>query len=196
VQNVGCIRPSYKKNPLPSAAEEEQDLVHFFGPLSLANDRPQLDKLLGQTDIDLLHSRAMQHNPASLRLGDTEEPLQPEAFYGKGLTTRPPSPFFFVNGCEAGLGRTGVLPTRGNMLETLLACKLVGAVALLIIVDCEAARDAPRALYAASIAGRSVGEAVQAIHALAKTQPNKAGTFLSYVAYAPPHLHLRFRLRS
>jgi hypothetical protein len=194
VRKVGCIRPEYKKDPLPSAADEESDLGRRFTSMAVARTRPELDALLAQTDIDLLHFAGhAQHNPALLKLGDSGDSIKPEAFYGRGLTGRIPSPFFFVNGCEAGLGRSGILPARGNMMETLLACDFVGAVAPLIVVDSPAARDAANAFYAAAEVGKSVAEAVQAIHRLAEQQPEKAGTFLSYVAYAPPDLHLRFR---
>lgn len=197
VQKVGCIRPIYTKSPLPSAAAEEKDLEERFGPLALANNRAQLDALLAQSDVDLLHFAGhAQHNPALLKFGDAEEALAPDAFYGAELTERAPAPFFFVNGCEAGLARSGMLPTLGNMMEVLIKCKFAGAIAPLIMVDSAAARDAAQVFYTASSEGKSVGEAVQAIHALAEQQPERAGTFLSYVAYAPPDLHLRFRPRS
>lgn len=188
VKKIACIRPTYTANPLPAAALEEADLKERFGDIALAASRADLDALIGRDDIDLVHFAGhAQHNPAKLKIGDADS-IQPQYFSDRPLTKC--APFIFVNGCEAGRSASGVMAAKGNIMVALIGCPFSGVVAPLITVDSVAARVAARTFYDAVASGKSVAEAVRLIRALAGAQPDKAGTFLSYVCYAPPDLRL------
>jgi hypothetical protein len=189
IARVACIRPEYPAaRALPSAMDEENDLRAWARELVHVGDRAELAALLDRTDVDLLHFAGhAEDNPPGMAFSSKER-IDPSEFWDTPLAKR--RPFFFVNGCRAGMSHAGLPPSLGGMIESLLSYDFAGVVAPFISVDSGAARTAARAFYEAVRAGRSVAQAVQAIHACAESDPDQAATYLSYLAYVPPGLRL------
>ena len=84
----------------------------------------------------------------------------------------------------------------GDFAQTLLRLGFSGVVAPGIEVNTEAARNAAETFYEAVITqNKTAPEAVQEIHALVnkqKTTEEHKATYLSYLAFAPATLRLRF----
>jgi hypothetical protein len=119
VGRAACIRPEYRgADALPSAADEEQDLRARFAELTRVATQADLEALLDRSDVTLLHFAGhADGNPARLVLEGG--PVGPEIFHPSRALFRQ-SPFLFLNGCRAAVGRSSVPVAQANMTRTLI----------------------------------------------------------------------------
>lgn len=196
ITGLACIRPEYDLHEaLPSAAVEERELTARFAhlPVDRVATLAEFESLLQKASIQLIHFAGhADGNPARLSLQDGK--IEP-TYFDPGTPLMNAGPFLFLNGCRAATGRTQVPEFQANMMKLLLAANCTGAVAPLTKVESEAARIAANTFYEAVASGKKVGEAVQAVRALALTKdiaPKHAVSYLSYLAFASPSLQLSF----
>jgi CHAT domain-containing protein len=195
VTSMACIRPDYaEESALPSARAEEAALQQRFGDrvkhMATVDD---LAELLDRADVRLIHFAGhADGNPPRLSLEGggrfpgmrftRERPLLSEAH-----------PFFFINGCRAGVGRPDAAPILGDFAKLLLRNGCVGVVAPTIKVQSTAALGVAQKFYEQA-GSASVAEALRQARALVlgDGRDELAASYLSYVFCGPPELRLQF----
>jgi len=194
VHGVACVRPNYHGlDKLKYAAEEEKDLSKRFAKLKVERSKSDLDQLLEKEDqYGIIHFAGHGSDaPAQLILEGGA--VKPTYFLPSKLLLRR-HPLFFVNACRIGSAAPLGLAFRSNFVKILLkSCSAV--VAPMIEVNSIAAREAAKQFYESVCGGATIGEAVQKIHELAddsKTPEDHKASYLSYLAFAPPALKLKF----
>jgi CHAT domain len=194
VARVACIRPTYQgADALPSAVAEEAYLQGRFPRLSHVATKSDLDTLLDNGDVGLVHFAGhADGNPAQLTLEDARVP--PARFHPAKPLLSQGHPLFFLNGCRAGSGRSGAPAAVANFVKVLLTSECSAVVAPMIKTDSAAALEAAHVFYEA-LETESIAEAVRRVRALPTTRamPDaQRATFLSYLAFAPPTLRVAF----
>jgi hypothetical protein len=188
--HVVCIRPQYtaENDQLPRAVDEEtelQTLVHD----RMVPVRSSADMLeaLARTDVGLVHFAGHADGaPPRLRLADG--PLVPNSFHPR-YPLMHGRPFFYLNGCRAGIGADA--PAMAANFAKMLIGYSSAIVAPFVSVNSDAAALAAKEFYEET-ASCSVVEAARRIREKATNNPSPAATlsFLSYLVFASPDLHL------
>jgi hypothetical protein len=188
-----CIRPDYPTAALPKAIDEQKYLEDHLPSASRLAAQTEVDlrPLLNDGSIRAIHFAGhAQANPAGFKLKG--EVLLRAAFFGaRTPLMREGQPFMFMNGCHAGAGKLAAPADQANMVRQFLVNKARAVVAPAIAVDSQAALAVAQTFYERIQAGDTIGVAMHAVRAAAlDADPAIAGSYFSYLAFAPPSLHL------
>jgi hypothetical protein len=194
------IRPVHQEPPTDpqtaaiaaAASLEDATLERRLGPHARVRTAAALLELLAKGDASLVHYHG-GHAQGSPEAGLVMDGglFTPAEIVGKPLFERG-RPFVFINACQAALANPGELTVKTNFPRTLIDQSATGVVASLLRLDAAVAPKAAEVFYDAVGRGLTVGEALrltreQALHV---ADPAHARSFMSYLAWASPDLHL------